>query len=229
MHQAFINSESVKFKLRLSAYQETIWETPQALYKEIEKDIIFDKQFCWSTPDNLELAMKISKSPRFILCYRPILEVLASFVSKSLDNPNYYLNQEIEKANFYPKIYLNKNDALAEFLMTHYDLIPRSILGLSHAKKNEDSQMFKFVLYDDLVNDPQEIMTDIFDFMKVEPMKIKTNRIKNVFHYQDLNYVGAKNFHLVRPEIQKESTRPEDLFSDYILQKYNNALVPIGL
>jgi sulfotransferase len=229
MRESFINSDSIKFQLRTSAYQETLWTAPQTFYSKIQKDIIFDKNFSWSTPDNFNLAMKIAINPRFIICYRPILEVLASFVSKSVDNPDYYLNKEILISNFYPKNYLNKNDALAEFLMTKHDLISKSILGLSYAKKNEKLQRFKFVAYDDLVNDPQKVMKDIFDFMKVEPIKIKTKGIENIFRYNDSAVIGVENFHSIRPEIKKESTKPEDLFSDYILQKYANALSPIGL
>lgn len=229
LRNSFVNSEAVRFQLRLSAYQETIWTTPQTFYSSIEKNIIFDKQFCWSTPDNYELALKISTNPRFIVCYRPILEVLASFVSKSVDNPTYYLNKEIEDASFYPKNYLSKNDALAEYLMCSHDLIPKAILSLAHAKKNEDSGMFYFVSYDNLVNNPQKEMYDIFNFLGIEQVEIKTKNIQDIFGYKDSNALGVDGFHKVRPEIKKESPKPEDLFSDYILNKYNNALSPIGL
>jgi len=229
MREAFVNSESVKFMLRLSAYQETLWTTPQTFYSSIEKNIIFDKQFCWSTPDNFQLAMKISINPHFIVCYRPILEVLASFVAKSVDNPNYYLNKALDNSNFYPKNYLNKNDTLAEFIMQNNDLIPKSMVGLAYAKQNEKSGMFKFVLYDDLVNDPQKMMQDIFEFLKLEPIKIKTENLQDIFKYKDTKVLGVDDFHKIRPTIKKESPKPEDLFSDYILKKYENELTSVGL
>jgi hypothetical protein len=229
IRETFIHSESVNYGLRLSAYQKTLWTVPQIFYQDIEKDIIFDKQFCWSTKENYELAEKISTYPRFVLCYRPILEVLASFVAKSVDNPDFYLNKELESKNFYAKNYLSKNDALAEYLMTGHELISKSILGLAYAKQNEKEGNFKFVAYDDLVSDPQKVMCDIFDFMKVESIDIKTERIENVFHYHDAVALGVEGFHWIRPEIKKESTKPEDLFSDFILNKYANALAPIGL
>ena len=229
MRQAFINSEGVKFQLRVSAYQETLWTAPQTFYAGVKEDIVFDKQFAWITPDNYDLALKISTNPRFIICYRPILEVLASFVSKSIDNPEYYLNKEIELVNFYPKNYLSKNDALAEYLMNEHPLIPKSLLGLAYAKKNENSGRFKFVSYDNLTSDPKKEMTSIFDFLGLEPIEVQTENLLNIFRYKDVDALGVDGFHRIRPTIKKESPKPEDLFSDFILQKYANALAPIGL
>jgi hypothetical protein len=229
MRESFMNSESVHFQLRVSAYQETIFTTPQVFYRNIEKDIIFDKQFAWSVPDYYDLALKISNNPRFLVCYRPILEVLASFVSKAIDNPDFYLNKMLEESNFYPKNYLSKNDALADFLMIEHGLIDISLFGLAHAKKNETSGRFKFVSYDDLVADPKKEMSEIFNFLKLEPFEVDVENILDIFKYNDSRRIGIENFHRVRSSVEKISSKPEDLFSDYILQKYANALAPIGL
>jgi hypothetical protein len=229
LRETFINSEPVSYGLQIGACQKTLWTLPQLFYQDIEKDIIVDKQFAWSTKGNYELATKISTYPRFILTYRPVLEVLASFVAKSVDNPKFYLNKELESKNFHLKDYLSKNDVLAEYLMTGHEAIQKSILALAYAKQNEKQGNFKFVAYDDLVNNPQEVMNGIFEFMTVEPIEIKTKSIENFFSYRDSTALGVDNFHWVRPEIKKESPKPEDLFSNYILQKYANALSPIGL
>jgi sulfotransferase len=229
LRETFVNSETVRYGLQLSACQKTLWTLPQHFYEDVEKDIIVDKQFAWSTKENYELATKISTYPRFILTYRPVLEVLASFIDKAAKNPDFYLNAELESNYFYAKEYLNKNDAMAEYLMTQHHLIPKAILALSYAKQNENQGNFKFVAYDDLVNNPQKVMNDIFDFMKVEPMEIQVEGVENVFIYKDLVPLGVEDFHWVRPEIKKESPKPEDLFSDFILGKYDNALAPIGL
>lgn len=229
LYNTFVNSESIKYGLRIDATQKTLWTMPQHYYQDIEKEIVFDKQFAWSTQENFEMANKISPFPRFVLTYRPILEVLASFVVKSVDNPDYYLNKELESSGFWPKNYLSKNDALAEYLMTGHELIAMSILGLAYAKQNEHKGNFMFIAYDDLVNNPQKTMNEIFDFVKVEPMEIKIDNVENVFRYHDSVPIGVADFHWVRNKIEKESPKPEDLFSDFILDKYKNALAPIGL
>jgi hypothetical protein len=229
LRETFMRSEAVNFGLRVGAYQETLWTLPQLFYQNVEKDIVVDKSFNWCYPDNYELAKKISTHARFIVCYRPILEVLASFVSKSIDNPNFYLNKELDSSSIHAKEYLNRNDAMAEYLMVEHKLIQQTIAGLSHAKKNEDEGVFKFVAYDDLVRNPEQIMTEIFDFMKVEPMQIQTKNLTNFFKYQDSAIIGIDHFHHIRSQIKKESVKPEDLFSPFILQKYANALSPIGL
>ena len=229
MYSTFINSEPVKMQLRTAFYQQALWSMPQNFYSTVEEDIVFDKQFAWSTPDNMHLALKISTNPRFIVCYRPILEVLASFVSKSIDNPDCYLNKELESAVFFPKNYLSKNDALAEYLMHEHELIPKSMFALAHAKKNEDSGMFRFVSYNDLVANPRQEISSIFDFLGLEPFEPETENMEPIFYLNGFSSIGIKGFHEVRPSIKKESPKPEDLFSDFILNKYANALAPMGL
>ncbi len=229
MRESFMHSESVRWQLRPSAYQETLWTTPQTFYGSIEKDIIFDKHFSWASPESYELAQKISTNPRFIVCYRPILEILASFVSKSIDNPKYYLNIELEESNLFSKKYLSKNDALAEYLMLDNNLISKSMNSLANAKLNEDTGEFKFVSYNNLTSEPKKVMLDIFDFLGLEPNEVQTENLEDIFRYKDSNALGVEGFHTIRPTIKKESPKPEDYFSDYILQKYANALSPIGL
>jgi len=229
LHESFTQSESVRYGLRISAYQGALWTMPQNFYSNIEKEIIFDKQFAWSTPANYEMALKISTNPRFIVCYRPILEVLASFVSKSINNPDFYLSKEFDSVEFYAKNYLSRNDGMAEYLMNDHDLIKKSLLGLAHAKKNEESGVFKFVSYKDLINDPKKELSNIFNFLALESFEIDINDIEDIFLYNDSIALGVSGFHQVRPIIKNESPKPEDLFSDFILNKYANALTPMGL
>ena len=229
LYKTFSHSEPVKYGLRLSAYQKTLWTLPQHLYQDIEKDVVFDKHFEWSALNNYELAQKISTYPQFIVCHRPILEVLASFVSRSVDNPEYYLNKEIKASNFPLENYSNENDALADYLMTDHPLISNALAAVENAKKQEESGRFKFVSYDDLTSEPEKVMLDIFDFLGLQPIEVQTENLQDIFRYKDSNALGVEGFHYVRPTIKKESPKPEDLFSDFILQKYANALAPIGL
>ncbi len=228
LHKTFTESESVHFSLRLSAYQQTLWTLPHLFYQDIEKNIIFDKHFIWSTPENYRLALKISNNPRFIVCYRPVLEILASFVDVAVKNVNFYLNKELDSVDYYYKKYLSRNDAMAEYLMQEPRMLPNSILGLVNAKKNENSGMFKFVSYDSLVTDPQKEMFDIFNFLKIKPIEIQTENLEDIFQYKDAFVLGVDNFHRIKQKIKKTSTKPEDLFSNFILDKYKNALAPAG-
>jgi hypothetical protein len=209
MRNTFLNSNPVRNGLRIGSYQKTLWTIPQIFYQDIEKDIIFDRNLYWSTPENYQIATKISTYSRFIICYRPILEVLASFVSESKNEPNFYLNEKLDSSNFFAKNHLSRNDAMAEYLMNECDLISKAILGLDYAKKNEKENIFKFVSYNDLIKEPQKTIKDIFNFMNIESVEIQT---KNII-----------------PEIEKEFIKPEDLFSNFILNKYNDALASIGL
>ena len=228
LDQTFAISEAINYQLRVNAYKNIVKNLPQVFYADINKEIIIDKQFTWTTPANYDLALKISESPRFIVCYRPILEVLASFVTKAIKNSNFFLNQDLDNSIFYPKLYLSRNDALAEFLMQRHGLIEKSLLGLAHAKQREASGEFKFISYDALVKDPRNVLSSLFEFLMIEPYNVKIKDLKNIFQYTDSNVVGIEDFHQIRPQIKKESTKPEDLFSDFILSKYNNALAPIG-
>jgi len=229
LRSTFIESESIAYGVQLSQTQETLWSLPQMFYRQISKPIIVDKQFCWTNSDNYELALKLTPNPKFIVSYRPILEVLTSFVSKAVKNPDFYLNKNLDDSDFYLKNYLSRNDAMAEYLMLAHPLIYKALLGLANAKKNESSGMIHFVHYDNLVKDPQKEMSSIFKFMGIENIDIQTNNLTDIFRYKDKVSMGIEDFHHVRPIVKKQSPKPEDYFSEYILKKYENALSPFGL
>jgi sulfotransferase len=224
LRETFATSDAVAFNLRVGAYQETLWTVPQTLYRNIEKDLIFDKNFSWGIPENVHIAQNISTNPRFIFIYRPVLEVLASFVSKAEENPSFYLNKELDDSDFNAKHYMSRNDAMAEFLMMGKPQLPRAIFSLLSAKQNEHTGMFKFVTYDDLVEKTQATMTEIFEFLGLEDFIIPNEIEEDLYMYMDYNRLGIKNFHRVRRKISNISVKPEELFSEFILEKYNNAL-----
>ena len=71
-------------------------------------------------------------------------------------------------------------------------------------------------------------MLEVFNFLGLEPIEVQTERIEDIFKYKDSDILGVDYFHKVRHTIKKESPKPEDYFSDFILNKYANALAPIG-
>jgi hypothetical protein len=72
-------------------------------------------------------------------------------------------------------------------------------------------------------------MLGIFEFLGLDPIEIQTENLADIFRYKDSNTLGVDGFHKIRPTIKKESPKPEDYFSDFILEKYANALAPMGL
>lgn len=225
--KAFIESEAVEMQLRVSAYQRTILNIPQIFYDDIEPSkTIIDKQFSWATPDNYELASQIGIPTRFIMMYRPILEILASFVESNNKSEHKWLERDLEKISFYPKNYLEKNDLLAEYI--YQDKLGMPLVSLLNAKRKEENGEFVFVSYEQLTTDTQETMDLIFDFLQLAPYKVKLDDLQNQHRYQDWQKYGYVGFHEVRPQIEKVSTKPEDLFSDFILNKYKDCLVPFG-
>jgi hypothetical protein len=41
---------------------------------------------------------------------------------------------------------------------------------------------------------------------------------------EDLNVFGIPTLHTIRQEISKSSTKPEEVLSNYVIQKYSNAM-----
>lgn len=231
LRNSLMNSAQAKFGLKPHWLQQTLWTYPHYFYQHVEDniDIIVDRNPTWSTPENYELANKFAIAPRFIVLYRPILDVLTSFVDVAQKNKDFYLNKALDSSDFYPKHYLERNDALAEYLMTRIDLLPENILGLEYAKKKQNDGLFCFITYDDLVSDTQNQMDKVFDFLKTESIKLELDNLGDLFRYKDSIYLGVSGFNRVRPTISKHVRHPEDYFSDYILEKYSNALTRIGL
>lgn len=197
---------------------ESITNYPKIFYKDVNKPIIIDRDKYWGTPGNLFLIKEfITPTPKIIFTVRDILEILASFVKLDFEN----ILTKAKNANLYMSEYRSSLDLVCEYLMLPNASIDKSLLSLSSAFKPENKGMFHIVDYNDLVNNPEETMKNIYTFLEIDHFKHDFLNIKKQEVDNDLALGYSENTHNVFP-VLKNPLISKDILSNYIKQKYSN-------
>ena len=156
----------------------------------------------WGTPANLQLLKSIIKKPKFIILYRPVLECLASFIKieKPLD-VELRCNQLLEKE----------------------DIIGKSLWSIKNIIKNKEDHIV--INYKDLVNNTNDTLKKIFNYLKVNFENIDINNIKQ-FSTNSISYddsVLPFNLHTIRTnKIEFNKYDIKDYLPLNIIKQYSN-------
>ena len=190
----------------------------KSYYSEWDSSYIIDRS-SWGTPYNLELIRKYITDDIKIICpVRPVLEILASFVKLFHENGsggfidnNIYSNDRL--------IYRPMDDVRCDEIMMPNGPTDKALFALSQ-HKNYDG-VFHLVEYDDLVYNTKKTIRNIYDFLGI---KYFDHSFENLSNSDEINheFYGIKNLHKIRSTVNKISTKPEDILSEYILEKYKN-------
>ena len=181
-----------------------------------------EKDRRWGTDESLQDLLN-SKNPRVILTFRPILEVLASFIKLAEQYPQVnFIDKSMTEQEFPSLAYRPLNDARCDWLMRPYGAIDLT----NSAFKNYalHNKWFHLVTYEDLSSNPKETISNIYTFLGLDPYEHDFENITQHDNSSDKEEFGIPTLHTIRPQISKSSTNPEEVLSDYVIQKYSNAM-----
>jgi sulfotransferase len=216
--------ESYKAGLLHQGFASVMHNMADTFYSHIDKPVIIDKNRGWGTPYNWDnLSPYVSAEGKVILTMRPILEVLASFVkvsraSQKITNHQQYLNPNLWVSN-----YRNQTDAIVDNLMMSNGEIDRAIFSIANLIKNHRDKVY-VVWFDDLLDSPQQTMDSIYGFLGLDRFQHNFNNIKAADNHDDLAGYGILGLHNVNKKLARPKTDPSELLTDYVIQKYGNAL-----
>lgn len=192
-------------------------------YYDVDKPIIFDREKSWGVSSNLEMLKKyITPTPKIIFTIRPILEILASFVSLFPSDQLCYVDEDMANDNWWYKNYLSRNDNRCDYLMRPFGMIDHTLLTFNEIHKEENKDVFHIVEYDNLVSKPDETLNSLYSFIGLQPYKHNLSSIIKIEEDTDSLVGLPSNLHLIRKELKKTSISPEVILSDYVLSKYGN-------
>jgi len=220
LHHGIYDSEPYKMGLRQKECDNTLQSLGNLFYSNIKKPVIIDKNRHWGTPGNIPAQQMFNKNPKTIFILRPILEVLSSFVKLAEKNPNNYIDHAIANEDFFVKYYREVNDVRCEWLMKPENSIGRSLLAIGSSLKNPKNNLF--IWYADLITNPQIVLNKIHQFIGVNSFEYNFENIKQLDKHID--YEGIKDLHTIQSKIHSNKTQPKLILSDYIINKYGNAL-----
>jgi len=190
-------SQQILASNKSAVTKEIISSIPKIYYKEAISKVIIDKCRSWTLPDNMDMITNyIDAKPKVIVLERPLIDIVKSFVALRIAN-NYEGNPE------------------EGLLDEGTEPIMRSWHGIQNAKKNNNGE-FLFIQYDDLVNNTNDVLNNIYQFCEIEAFEHDLSNIVNQHPENDEVYkmIGQ---HDIRSTISKRTI--DVVLSDKLLAK----------
>lgn len=181
----------------------------QGFYQTIEKPIIIDKHRAWL--GNYQLAYNLfGVAPKYIVTYRPIAETIASFLKLADSDPNNAIDRELRSQS---KPTTNRNRAM--YVWENWSLAIYEYLrtGVENHRAN-----MHIVHYDNLINDPQGQLDQIYAFLEIEGYTHRLASINNTCAEQKDEAWGFKGLHDIRPSISKQSPDVTQYLDDELIK-----------
>jgi sulfotransferase len=190
-------------------------------YSNVNKNVIIDREKCWGVEGNFNLIKDfITPNPKIIFTVRPIIDILSSFISILPEDS--YVDRDMYDSGWWGKRYLTKNDNRCDYLMRPYGLIDKVMMSGNIILNPENKDAFCIIEYDELIHAPQQTMDRIYNFLELPTHLHDFNNLITEEDDSDEKNGFPRDFHKIRPKVEKVSKRPEDVLSDYVLNKYSN-------
>tara|TARA_R100001079_G_C4395712_1_gene129226 strand:+ start:54 stop:800 length:747 start_codon:yes stop_codon:yes gene_type:complete len=158
----------------------------------------------WGLPEYHLFLKQIIKNRKYVILYRPFLEVLASFVVK--DKPT-----DIE--NYCYEVIQGKWSSI----------VMDNLISIQNIVKEKENYII--VHYKNLIKEPSVQLKKVCNFLNIEFVEPNYNNIEqfsiNKIKYDDS--VLSSNFHTINTNgIQDKKTMVEDILPESIINKYKN-------
>lgn len=189
-------------------------------YSDIEKPVVIDKNRAW-TARVPYIEGYIKEKAKIICPVRDIDEILTSMIMMIRRNP-YQEGQG--RINFIDEQLVKLNIPLSDDNRCEYIAGPQGILGQSLSAIQEGfKQGFKdrihFVEYKNLVNNPEETLENLYEFLGEDSYEHTFDELENQSREQDLRTYGLADMHEVRSELKATAPSPKEILSKNILDK----------
>ena len=180
-------------------------------YKDWPQRIIVDRGPV-TTPGNFNLMQKhFGNRFKVIVLVRDLIDVLASFVKWFENEPTAYPNK------------LGKNiEEKLWALMDKNGSIAKELIAIQNSFNYKE--LCHFIKYDDLVKNPQQTITNLYQFLD-EPLY--PHQFSNLKQFQ-LNGIGyddkelGNNLHMIRTEVRKEDNPYKSMIPKSIVDAYGH-------
>jgi len=175
-------------------------------YNHIEKPIVVDKHRGWTRNINTAKTV-LGIEPKTIVMYRPIAEVVSSFIKLADKDPNNAIDQNLREKS----LEINSNNR-ARFVWEEwtYEIYDSLRYGLKHNRES-----IHVVHYKKLVDNPTKELYNIYDFLELDRYEGHYfENIQNSLSEQKDELWGFKGLHDIRSSVNYESNNPIDVIGE---------------
>jgi sulfotransferase len=208
--------------------QSKAWPDPQQLpniykgiihsiFSHIDRPIIIDKHRGWTK--NLKAIEQIfGYKPKILCTARDISEILASYITlvrRARDQGrSNFVDDLLKKKNWNPT---DENICRA--------LWQEVSIGESHESIKRavalDKECIHFVEYRDLINNAEEAVERIYEFLQIPSFRHRFDSIANPVGEHD-EFWGFQGLHEIRPKLQRTSAPAQEVLGDHIFNQFHN-------
>lgn len=183
-------------------------------YKHVEKPVIIDKNRLWPRHSNLMYDV-LQQCPKIICTVRSIPDILASYVLLIQRNSHKttWIDQELLDQK-QPVNNRNRCRIIWEKYMNH----PYNSLIIGH---NDKISEVLWIEYNDIVNNSQNVMKQITEFIGIENCSVDLNNLMSMDE-NDQFHGGIEGLHEVRPIMSKTSPDPEHVIGRDLVKLYTD-------
>ena len=186
-------------------------------HKGRSEQLVIDKCRAWGTPGNLRmLRTYVGGEIRIVCLVRPVIEVLASFISLVHRSPAGSILDQMLPESFRPV-----DDVRCDALMAPGGDIDRALWTVHNLSQPDNAGVGRIISYADLTTDTSATLGEIETFLGIDGYDYDLDNIVNSEPEDDSVY-GLAGMHAVRQSISASTTHPEDILSDYVLNKYGH-------
>ena len=183
-------------------------------YKHIDKPVIIDKNRIWPRYGEL-LTDILGQRPKIICTVRDIVEVMASYIILINKNPDKitFIDQDLIDSNLPVN---NKNRC--KLLLEKYINQPYTSLKIGYKSNYAD---LLIVDYDQIVNNSQDTIDRICDFIGIERIVVDLNNLQPMDE-NDAFHGGIDGLHTVRSVMKRTSPPANEIIGHELVKYYSN-------
>ena len=176
-------------------------------------------EFNRAIPNNIERFRTYIKDDVRIVCpVRSIPEILASFIS--------LIHRNSDKVSFVDQYLIDKgievnDDTRCDYLMSDYGIVGQALFAMSRPYLRNEQSLLKIVEYDDLVENTDKVMEEIYDFWGLEKYSHTYENLENTYPENDIFQYNLDGMHTIGRTIKKTCKKPEEVLSAEIIEKYS--------
>jgi len=181
--------------------QPIISKLPELYYADVKRDVVIDKCFTWTLDGNIEAIKKyITKKPKFIVMYRPVEEIVNSFIGMmERSETNGVFQFDIDNGS---KAYrhLTLKEMRRNAILQKGGVLEMPLVAYETVRTYPDQSFFHYVSYKDLTTNPEATLNDIYDFLEMPRYKHNFKKIENKNKESDSVW-GLKDMHTIKSSI----------------------------
>lgn len=221
VEQNFMGNELYHGYPKPDQVREIIGNIPHHFYSDVQQPVVFDKNRAW-TARVPYIEGYIGEQAKILVPVRRIDEILTSILTMIHRNP---FEEGQQRVNFVDEQLIKTDIPINDlnrcmYLLNDGGIVYESLNAIMMGFQQNVRDKMHFVDYNDLVDNPEKIMEDIYDFIGEEFYDHDFESLSNIHREDDLITYGLSDMHQVRSKVKKTSPPPASILPEEIIDIY---------